>query len=1028
MAAWTALLWRLFPDVRTDERPRFLFFAGLITLISLAQTMGLAGSEALFLAKLGAGRLPPTFIAAALVTVVGSMVYAFRVGVVRNDGLYIRMLLGVGALLVVATASAVAGSLWVLPALLCLWYASDSIFSNHFWTFSGDYFDAHASNRLVPNFTIGSSIGGALGGGIALLLNQFGGATALIAAWGVLLAGAALMLRLGHRPLRRWGPLELEESDETSVEGLRAALGHLRSSSLSRWLVVSALGMVFAFFLAQYLYSGIFERSFPDPQRLAAFLSLDVLVTTLREIVFEKRLPPWLIRRWGVSGANLIHPFLMMLSFGGLNFRYGFAAGVAARMGRELMDNAMAAPVRSLIYNAIPMRFRGKMRAFMEGIVVYGGMAVAGVVLLLLGDPDPRWLCAVGIAASLFYLFANLRVRGAYVKALVSQMRAGRIDFSELRGGMGGWVASRLATLWEQMLREEGSLPSPPLLELIPILGARGVVDPLMRAASHPNPVVRRACIVALADTRAISVAGPLALALDDGEASVRRAALHGLAEIDAGLLATHLDELLDDSDPGVRAEAALHAGPRGLTILTNMIEAPSSAEAIAALGVAPLALLDEVVARARGDDPELRAAALERVAKISDQPALAADELFAALRDPDERVRRAAPGLVRRLDDQNAAPALAAQLVDPSQEVRRKAEEALIQLGHGATAAVEPYLHSDTEASVEAALRVIAARDGPDARHRLHFELRRRVRDLWHDLIAYRFLPQDPDLASGFLRAAYADGIMRNHRLAFRILELLESPSVIRQVDRNLRSDSKRARADALNLLSNLGDREAARLLTPIHEEGPLEERQRAVAPIIQVPESLAAVLDAARRAESVWIRAAARAYDPREGEERYDEEDAMEPLLALRQVDLFKDLSLEQLDAVLRITREAEYLPNEVIVKEGQRGYELYLLMEGSVRYFLRYGEPDQTEVPNDPPLKYFGEMAIFSGETRTATVIAQTRVRLLCLDGDSLKELILQRAEISFELFRVLTQRIKALEHRRDDTRASSGAAAD
>ena len=38
--------------------------------------MGLAGSEALFLAKLGAGRLPPTFIAAALVTVVGSMVYA----------------------------------------------------------------------------------------------------------------------------------------------------------------------------------------------------------------------------------------------------------------------------------------------------------------------------------------------------------------------------------------------------------------------------------------------------------------------------------------------------------------------------------------------------------------------------------------------------------------------------------------------------------------------------------------------------------------------------------------------------------------------------------------------------------------------------------------------------------------------------------------------------------------------------------------------------------------------------------------
>ena len=58
----------------------------------------------------------------------------------------------------------------------------------------------------------------------------------------------------------------------------------------------------------------------------------------------------------------------------------------------------------------------------------------------------------------------------------------------------------------------------------------------------------------------------------------------------------------------------------------------------------------------------------------------------------------------------------------------------------------------------------------------------------------------------------------------------------------------------------------------------------------------------------------------------------------------------------------------------------------------------------------------------------MIAQTPVRLLSLDGDSLKELILQRAEISFELFRVLTQRIKALERRREDTRTSKRPAAE
>ena len=62
------LLWRFLPDVRTGERSRFLFFAGLLMLISLGQTIGLAGTEALFLAKLGIEDLGQAFVAAAIFT------------------------------------------------------------------------------------------------------------------------------------------------------------------------------------------------------------------------------------------------------------------------------------------------------------------------------------------------------------------------------------------------------------------------------------------------------------------------------------------------------------------------------------------------------------------------------------------------------------------------------------------------------------------------------------------------------------------------------------------------------------------------------------------------------------------------------------------------------------------------------------------------------------------------------------------------------------------------------------------------
>ena len=53
------------------ERSRALFFIALLTLVMAAQTVGLAGSEALFLAQLSARQLPLAFVIASLAAVVG---------------------------------------------------------------------------------------------------------------------------------------------------------------------------------------------------------------------------------------------------------------------------------------------------------------------------------------------------------------------------------------------------------------------------------------------------------------------------------------------------------------------------------------------------------------------------------------------------------------------------------------------------------------------------------------------------------------------------------------------------------------------------------------------------------------------------------------------------------------------------------------------------------------------------------------------------------------------------------------------
>ena len=53
MQGLTDLFWRPLSDVRIQERPRFLFFALLATSISLAQTLGLTGAEALWFLEEG---------------------------------------------------------------------------------------------------------------------------------------------------------------------------------------------------------------------------------------------------------------------------------------------------------------------------------------------------------------------------------------------------------------------------------------------------------------------------------------------------------------------------------------------------------------------------------------------------------------------------------------------------------------------------------------------------------------------------------------------------------------------------------------------------------------------------------------------------------------------------------------------------------------------------------------------------------------------------------------------------------------
>jgi CRP-like cAMP-binding protein len=142
------------------------------------------------------------------------------------------------------------------------------------------------------------------------------------------------------------------------------------------------------------------------------------------------------------------------------------------------------------------------------------------------------------------------------------------------------------------------------------------------------------------------------------------------------------------------------------------------------------------------------------------------------------------------------------------------------------------------------------------------------------------------------------------------------------------------------------------------------------------------------------------------------------MERLLALRQVGLFAELSLEQLEAVSQVAEEAEYVAGEAVVREGEPGDRLYLLLEGEVRVVKGFGTPNELPLRHLRAVDYFGEMAVLADEPRSATIVTAGPTRLLSLDGDSLRQLIREHPDISFSIFRVLTGRLRAAESRLAD----------
>ena len=109
---------------------------------------------------------------------------------------------------------------------------------------------------------------------------------------------------------------------------------------------------------------------------------------------------------------------------------------------------------------------------------------------------------------------------------------------------------------------------------------------------------------------------------------------------------------------------------------------------------------------------------------------------------------------------------------------------------------------------------------------------------------------------------------------------------------------------------------------------------------------------------------------------------------------VPFFKSMGADAIAAVAHILRRREVPPGHVIMRRGQPGEAMYFVVSGEVDVDLA---SESVLLGRD---KFFGEMALISGEPRTATVKAASTCVLLELDVADFRQLGVDRRAIAQE----------------------------
>ena len=133
------------------------------------------------------------------------------------------------------------------------------------------------------------------------------------------------------------------------------------------------------------------------------------------------------------------------------------------------------------------------------------------------------------------------------------------------------------------------------------------------------------------------------------------------------------------------------------------------------------------------------------------------------------------------------------------------------------------------------------------------------------------------------------------------------------------------------------------------------------------------------------------------------------------LSAIEIFEPLSDEETMQLARQTARRVFAPSEVIIRAGDAGETMFVINRGSVKIQLpgADGNGRSTTLATLHEGRFFGEMALLTGEPRTATVIAVEESEVFEIGHDAVKSLFEINPYLAESLSEAIAERRALLE---------------